>query len=284
MCPSQPTPPTPVRIIPGLQVSSSAHRPLTRAHHSGRCCRSSHEASSGGPWPPSFRVVFRRKDDRSRVAWAGNRSANTPVTSVTAHSHAAGVPIRRRRTSHRRIRHRMRGQQPRRLTPRLGLRRVSGSREHVSRGTHSSLAAVGAERPTIGVRAPSRPDSEVTMSTTWHRDPSRGENVSMYTRERRRELRAALFTANGEALVSLLTSEPWPGDAIQLIGDGLLAALAQEVTGARDLALDCVTELRERDWEGDAGIGHRADRPPGRRGDAHVEAFAGRPRPARRCP
>jgi hypothetical protein len=82
-------------------------------------------------------------------------------------------------------------------------------------------------------------------------DPSRGENVVMHDRERGRELRAAVFTANGEELVSLLQSGPWPGHALQLIGDGLLAALSQGVTGARDLALDCVTELRERDWDGD---------------------------------
>jgi hypothetical protein len=84
--------------------------------------------------------------------------------------------------------------------------------------------------------------------------PRRGENVSMHDRERRRELRAAVFTVDGEALVSLLRSDPWPGDVIQLIGDGLLAALAQGVTGARDLALECVTELRERDWDGDAEL------------------------------
>ncbi len=81
-----------------------------------------------------------------------------------------------------------------------------------------------------------------------------GENISMDNRERRRELRAAVFTANGEALVSLLKAGRLPEHAIQLIGDGLLAALAQEVTGARELALDCVTELRERDWHGDAEL------------------------------
>lgn len=73
----------------------------------------------------------------------------------------------------------------------------------------------------------------------------------MHDRERERELRAAVFTANGEDLVSLLQSGPWPGHAIQLIGNGLLAALGQGVASARDLALDCVTELRERDWDGD---------------------------------
>ena len=76
----------------------------------------------------------------------------------------------------------------------------------------------------------------------------------MHDRERRRELRGAVFTANGEVLVSLLQSSPWPAHVIQLIGDGLLAALAQDVAGARDLALDCVRELGERDWEGDSEL------------------------------
>ena len=76
----------------------------------------------------------------------------------------------------------------------------------------------------------------------------------MHDRERRRELRAAVFTANGEDLVSPLESRPWPGEAIQLIGDGLIAALAQGVTGAHDLALQCAAELRERDWDGDAAL------------------------------
>ena len=69
-----------------------------------------------------------------------------------------------------------------------------------------------------------------------------------------RELRAAVFTANGEDLVTLLQSRPWPDEAIQLVGDGLLAALAQGVTGGPDLALKCATKLRERDWDGDAEL------------------------------
>ena len=54
--------------------------------------------------------------------------------------------------------------------------------------------------------------------------------------------------------MSLLRAGPWPGDALQLIGDGLLAALAQKIGGARELAERCVTELREREWEGDEDL------------------------------
>lgn len=76
----------------------------------------------------------------------------------------------------------------------------------------------------------------------------------MSQRERLREFRAAVFTADGEALVSLLRAGPWPGHALQLIGDGLLAALAQNIGGARELAERCVTDLRERDWVGDEDL------------------------------
>ena len=76
----------------------------------------------------------------------------------------------------------------------------------------------------------------------------------MLQRERIREFRAAVFTTDGEGLVSLLRSGPWPGHALQLIGDGLLGALAQNIGGARELAERCVTDLRERDWEGDEDL------------------------------
>jgi hypothetical protein len=42
-----------------------------------------------------------------------------------------------------------------------------------------------------------------------------------------------------------------PEDALLLIGDGLLAAVSQQVEGATDLASDCVKGLRERGWYGD---------------------------------
>ena len=76
----------------------------------------------------------------------------------------------------------------------------------------------------------------------------------MSRRERLREFRAAVFTANGQALVSLLRADAWPGHALQLIGDGLLVAMTQNIGGARELAERCVTELRERDWEGDEDL------------------------------
>jgi hypothetical protein len=37
-------------------------------------------------------------------------------------------------------------------------------------------------------------------------------------------------------------------DSLQLVGDGLLAALAQGVDGAKELATQCIGALRERGW------------------------------------
>jgi hypothetical protein len=50
-----------------------------------------------------------------------------------------------------------------------------------------------------------------------------------------------------------------PEDALQLIGDGLLAALAQRVEGAADLAGACVAALRERAWYGDDELADQID-------------------------
>jgi hypothetical protein len=76
-------------------------------------------------------------------------------------------------------------------------------------------------------------------------------NVPVEARERRRQLRAAVFTSNGPAIAELLRQAPWPEHALQLIGDGLLAAVGQRVDGAERLVRECVTALCERDWEGD---------------------------------
>jgi hypothetical protein len=42
-----------------------------------------------------------------------------------------------------------------------------------------------------------------------------------------------------------------PDDALQLIGDGLQAALVDHVEGAPEVAADCVSALRDRGWSGD---------------------------------
>lgn len=76
----------------------------------------------------------------------------------------------------------------------------------------------------------------------------------MQARERRKRLRGLIVQRDGESLVELLRLEALPGDALQLIGDGLSAALTQSVEGAADLAQQCLAALRERGWEGDAEL------------------------------
>lgn len=75
--------------------------------------------------------------------------------------------------------------------------------------------------------------------------------VSMDGREQRTRLRGAVARGDGTSLVALLREGPWPDHALQLIGDGLAAALARRVDGVDDLAAECVAALRERGWEGD---------------------------------
>jgi hypothetical protein len=49
----------------------------------------------------------------------------------------------------------------------------------------------------------------------------------------------------------LLIGKPLPLDALQVIGDGLLVALRQEVQEASGLADECISALRGRGWRGD---------------------------------
>jgi hypothetical protein len=83
--------------------------------------------------------------------------------------------------------------------------------------------------------------------------------VPMHGRERRTQLRSAVAQDDGASLVALLRQEPWPADALQLIGDGLIAALTRRVDGAAELAHECVEALRERGWEGDAELAEGLD-------------------------
>lgn len=68
--------------------------------------------------------------------------------------------------------------------------------------------------------------------------------------EERAELRGAIWRRDGAAVVQLLTG-PWPEEALQLIGDGLLVALGEQVDGAGELAARCAAMLRARGWDGD---------------------------------
>jgi hypothetical protein len=77
--------------------------------------------------------------------------------------------------------------------------------------------------------------------------------------ERRPQLRGAVYRGDGVAVVELLRGRPWPQNALQLIGDGLIAALGQHVQDAAVLARACVVELRERGWDGDDELADQLD-------------------------
>jgi hypothetical protein len=80
-------------------------------------------------------------------------------------------------------------------------------------------------------------------------------------------LRALVFGGDGPGLVTALGEQPWPTDSLQLIGDGLLAAVRSGVAGSAELARDCVRALRERRWDGDEELAEALD---AALGDGHV--------------
>jgi len=71
-------------------------------------------------------------------------------------------------------------------------------------------------------------------------------------------VRAALYRGDGAAVVALFPLGV-PANALQRVGDGLLSALAQDVAGARELAVACGADLRERAWEGDDELADQLD-------------------------
>jgi hypothetical protein len=73
----------------------------------------------------------------------------------------------------------------------------------------------------------------------------------MDRREALTRLRSLVYQGDGTGLVADLTREPWPADSLQLIGDGLVAAVRAGVDGSPELAGRCVDALGERAWAGD---------------------------------
>ncbi len=86
----------------------------------------------------------------------------------------------------------------------------------------------------------------------------------MDARERRGQLRSAVFRADGQGVVDL-ASTLTPDDGLQLFGDGLLHALAQHVEGASELAAKLVEDLRGRFWDGDDELADQLEVALGRR-------------------
>lgn len=74
----------------------------------------------------------------------------------------------------------------------------------------------------------------------------------MDDRETLKRLRSIVNRGDGPELVMMvLRHEPWPADCLQLIGDGLLAAVSGGIDGAPEVARTCVRALSERGWAGD---------------------------------
>jgi hypothetical protein len=73
----------------------------------------------------------------------------------------------------------------------------------------------------------------------------------MGSEQQRVELRAAVYRADGQAVVHLLSGVGADENSLQLVGDGLIAALLQRVDGARELAGDLIVRLGRRGWDGD---------------------------------
>lgn len=69
-----------------------------------------------------------------------------------------------------------------------------------------------------------------------------------------RELRGAVYRADADALVDLLTEQAWPGEFLQMVGEAVLVLVHAHRTNVEPLVRRSVDELRERDWSGDAEL------------------------------
>ena len=73
--------------------------------------------------------------------------------------------------------------------------------------------------------------------------------------EWRTQLRAAVYRGDGHAVIRLTRPDLKNNTtALQLIGDGLIRALTEQIQDAAEIAADCVAALAERDWPGDAEL------------------------------
>jgi hypothetical protein len=73
----------------------------------------------------------------------------------------------------------------------------------------------------------------------------------MDDREALTRLRSLVYQCDRPGLVAVLSQEPWPPASLQLIGDGLMAAVLDDIGDSPGLARKCVDALGERSWEGD---------------------------------
>jgi hypothetical protein len=81
----------------------------------------------------------------------------------------------------------------------------------------------------------------------------------MDSKEQLTALRAAVYRGDGPAVVDLLQDAGNYDDALQLAGDGLMAAVIQRVQGAPELVGYLVVALRQRGWDGDDDLADQLD-------------------------
>lgn len=86
----------------------------------------------------------------------------------------------------------------------------------------------------------------------------------MTDRDRRAGLRGAVYCGDGLTVVAMARREGIRDDALQLFGDGMLAALVQRVDHAAEPATECVDGLRRRGWYGDDDLADQLDAALGR--------------------
>jgi len=87
--------------------------------------------------------------------------------------------------------------------------------------------------------------------------------VSQWDAEAVKALRIAVYEGDG-SVVGVLRGR-LTEDVLQLAGDGLLDAVAQDVEGAVELAAECAAALRERCWDGDEDLADQLQAALGRR-------------------
>lgn len=68
-----------------------------------------------------------------------------------------------------------------------------------------------------------------------------------------RQLRGAVYSGDTERIVHLLRVDG-PGESLQLAGEGILIAIAQQWDGVRPLTETCINALQVRSWIGDQDL------------------------------
>jgi hypothetical protein len=76
--------------------------------------------------------------------------------------------------------------------------------------------------------------------------------------EWRAQLRGAVYRGDGRTVIRLARCDLQRNTtALQLIGDGLIRALSEQIEGAAELGAECVAALVQRDWPGDTELGEQ---------------------------